>query len=250
MFKNNYLTESSPPHSDPAPCGLPRSWLIVPLALLVALPAMELTRIDYTFSTWFYDSTIHTFPLRETFLMDTVLHYWTKYAVLLLIFMLAGMLCLSFLEQELRPRRRLLMFLVLAMTLAPLAVTILKTFTDRPCPWDLVDFGGTTPYTHLFDSRGASHAPGRCFPAGHAATGFSLLAFFFTAHYERRRIKARIALVAGLLAGLLLGLGRIAQGAHFVSHVLWSGLVCWIVMVGIYALLMQPGKQTAFAKTV
>jgi membrane-associated PAP2 superfamily phosphatase len=42
---------------------------------------------------------------------------------------------------------------------------------------------------------------------------------------------------AGIAAGLLLGIGRIARGAHFLSHVLWSGLVCWLVMVCLYGML-------------
>jgi len=204
---------------------------------------MELTAIDYNVSNWFYDKSSHVFPLRETFLMDTVLHYWTKNAVFLLIASIATLLCLSFFAQELRPRRRLLLFLVLAMSLAPLSVAILKELTDRPCPWDLADFGGTAPYTHLFEHRGPNHAPGRCFPAGHAATGFALLALFFAAHHERKRIYSDMALAAGLLGGVLLGIGRVAQGAHFLSHVLWSGLVCWMVMVGIYAAVLLPARR-------
>lgn len=218
---------------------LPRSWLTVPLALLVMLSAMELTNIDRIVSHWFYDESMAAFPLRYTFLLETVMHYWTKYAVILTAFLVAAAAGLTYLLPPLRSRRRILLFIVLAMTLAPLTVTALKEVTNRPCPWELAEFGGAIPYTHLFGAHIEAHAPGRCFPAGHASTGFALMAFFFAAHHERRRMQARLALIAGIGAGLVLGIGRVVQGAHFISHVLWSGLVCWLVMTALYALLMH-----------
>lgn len=224
---------------------LPRIWLLAPLALLVALLVMEMTAVDRTVSHWFYDTATHAFPLRQTFLLETVLHYWTKYLVTLVICLFAAAVGFTYLAPALRPRRRLLLFIALAMTLAPLVVTAMKQVTDRPCPWNLVEFGGAVPHTHLFEAREQPHARGLCFPAGHASTGFALLAFFFAAHREGRHRLARTALLAGLLAGLTLGLGRIAQGAHFVSHVLWSGVVCWLVMVGLYAAVFTPRPAMA-----
>lgn len=219
---------------------VPRLWLGAPLALMITLVLLEGTDVDRIISHWFFDAGSQTFPLRQAFLLDTVLHHWAKYAVILTSCIIMAVFAFSFLVPILRPQRRGLLFLALAMTLAPLAVTSLKQFTDRPCPWDLTDFGGAVPYTRLFEAREQPHARGLCFPAGHAATGFTLLAFFFVAHRERHRTLARTALLAGTAAGLVLGIGRIAQGAHFMSHVLWSGLVCWVVMVGLYAMTFAP----------
>jgi len=228
---------------------IPWRWLIVPLAVLAALLLMEITNIDRTVSHWFYDSAAHAFPLRHTFFFDTVLHHWTKYVVILTTCMAIAALLLTWVIPPLARWRSTLLFLALAMALAPLTVSLLKLVTDRPCPWDFMEFGGVEPYTQLFRFRGAAHARGLCFPAGHAATGFALLAFFFVFYRERRDALARAALFAGLAAGVLLGFGRIAQGAHFISHVLWSGLVCWLVMVGIYAALFRPryGTRSSFA---
>lgn len=219
---------------------IPRRWLIAPALLMAALVLLEGTNTDIATSRWFFDTATQTFPLRQTFLLETVLHYWTKYVVILATCLLAAAYAYTYLVPALLRQRRQLLFLVLAMTLAPLAVTTLKEITDRPCPWDLVAFGGSTPYTKLFTARRQPHAPGLCFPAGHPATGFALMALFFVAHRERRRRLAAAALLVGVASGLVLGLGRIAQGAHFLSHVLWSGLVCWLVMVGLYALLFTP----------
>jgi membrane-associated PAP2 superfamily phosphatase len=224
---------------------IPWHWLIWPLAVLAGLIAMENTSIDQMISNWFYDGAAHAFPLRYTFFFDTVLHHWTKYLVILTTCMIVAALLLTWIIPALARWRAMLLFLALAMALAPLAVSLLKLVTDRPCPWDFVEFGGLEPYTHLFQFRGLSHARGECFPAGHAATGFALMAFYFAFHREHRHALARIVLLTGILSGVLLGIGRIAQGAHFMSHVLWAGLVCWLVMVGLYAALFtrQPGDR-------
>ncbi len=219
---------------------LPRSWLLVPLLLSALLLGAESTDIDRRVSRWFFDATTQSFPWRHSLLLETVMHHWAKYAVILVTCIAAAALLFTWIAPALRRLRPLLLFIVLAMTLAPLTVTALKQLTDRPCPWDLTDFGGSLPYTHLFTPRTQAHTPGLCFPAGHASSGFALLAFYFAAIRRRRKL-ARAALIAGITAGLLLGIGRIAQGAHFLSHVLWSGLVCWLVMVSLYRLLAARG---------
>lgn len=221
--------------------AVPRQWLGAPLLLMLALAVMETTGADIAVSHWFYDASVHAFPWRHSFLLDTVMHHWAKYSVILLTCMAAAGYALTYVIPALQAQRRLLLFVALAMALAPLAVTLLKQVTDRPCPWDLAEFGGALPHTRLFEFRGEQHARGLCFPAGHASTGFALLALFFAAHHRRRARLARIALAGGVAAGLLLGAGRIAQGAHFLSHVLWSGLVCWLVMLGLYILLLRSG---------
>jgi membrane-associated PAP2 superfamily phosphatase len=231
---------------------IPRRWLIIPLVLLAGLFAMENTSIDQIISNWFYDRSAHAFPLRHAFFFDTVLHHWAKYLVILATCVIVGALLLTWIIPALARWRSTLLFLALAMTLAPLTVSLLKLVTDRPCPWDFIEFGGAEPYTQLFQFRGTAHARGLCFPAGHAATGFALMAFFFVFHRERRDALARAALLAGVLAGVLLGVSRIAQGAHFMSHVLWSGLVCWLVMVSLYAVLFtpRPGDRTSLANRI
>jgi len=213
------------------------------------LLVMEMTGADVAFSHWFYDASTRTFPLRQTFLFDTVMHHWAKYSVILLTCLAAAACAFTHIIPALRPQRRLLLFVVLAMALAPLTVTLLKQVTDRPCPWDLAEFSGALPHTRLFESRGEQHARGLCFPAGHASTGYALLALFFAAHHRRRVRLARISLSAGLAAGLLLGGGRIAQGAHFLSHVLWSGVVCWLVMVLLYVLILRNGGDHSTTDT-
>jgi len=44
---------------------------------------------------------------------------------------------------------------------------------------------------------------------------------------------------AALAAGLVLGLAQQARGAHFMSHTLWSGWVCWCVAWAVDAAARQ-----------
>ena len=219
--------------------AFPRLWLALPVAVAVGLLALDRTAIDLAVTARLYDLGARSFPLRTTFLFDTVLHHWTKYVVMSIACLAWAGYLLSYAVPALRPHRRQLLFLGMGLALAPAAVAVLKLLSDRHCPWDLVQFGGFAPYLALLDSAPPGLAPGHCFPAGHATTGFSLMAFHFVGWSSAQKGLSRAGLTVGLVAGLGLGLGRVAQGAHFLSHVLWSGLVCWIVLVALHALILH-----------
>lgn len=215
-------------------------WLALPLAVAAGLLGLDRTDIDLAVTAWLYDPVTRGFPLRSTFLLDTVLHHWTKYVVASIACLAWAGYLLTYAVPVLQPRRRELLFLGLGLALAPAAVAALKLLNARHCPWDIVQFGGFAPYLRLLEATPMGLTAGHCFPAGHATTGFSLMAFYFVGWSSGQRGTSWAGLAAGLIAGLGLGFGRMAQGAHFLSHVLWSGLVCWIVLVALYALILQP----------
>jgi len=217
-------------------------WLALPLAVTAGLLALDRTRIDVALAALLYDPATRTFPLRTAFLFETVLHHWAKYVVASIAFLAWAGYFLTHVVPTLRPRRRELLFLGMALALVPAAVSILKLASDRHCPWDTAAFGGFAPYLALLEAAPAGLAPGHCFPAGHAATGFCLMAFYFIGWSARNPALARAGLATGLLAGLGLGFGRMMQGAHFLSHVLWSGIVCWIVLVALCAFVLRPAS--------
>lgn len=230
--------------------GLDRSislrWLLVPVVVGIAALALgEATDLDRAVTRLLFDAQAGAFTLRQNFWLDVVMHHWAKYAVVMLGCLVAAGLVLSFVLPALRSHRQVLLFLLLALSLAPLSVTLAKSVSSRHCPWDIEEFGGLVPYTRLFEPNAPHVEPGHCFPAGHASTGFALMAFYFAACAQRRRRAAHIALWIGVVAGVLLGMGRVLQGAHFVSHVMWAGLLCWMVMVLLFAMLLRardPGR--------
>jgi membrane-associated PAP2 superfamily phosphatase len=216
--------------------AVPRRWLCVPAVLALALVALDLaTDVDRALTRHAFDAVTADFPLRTDFWLEVVMHHWTKYAVTTLGCGLAAMLLLTFALPRLGLERRTLLFLTLAIALAPASVSVAKGMSARHCPWDVDEFGGYVRYERLFETAAPPARPGHCFPAGHASTGFALMAFYFAAHRRGRRKAARAALGLGMAAGVALGWGRVLQGAHFPSHVAWSGLLSWVVMVGLYA---------------
>jgi membrane-associated PAP2 superfamily phosphatase len=111
--------------------------------------------------------------------------------------------------------------------LGALAVSLLKTRSHTSCPWDLTQFGGLARYVSHW-SLAADGGTGHCFPAGHAASGFTFVGGYFAFRASRPRL-ARGWLAAALAAGGLLGFAQQWRGAHFMSHTLWSAVVCWLV---------------------
>lgn len=211
----------------------------VPLIAAVALLGLEATDIDRTVSNWFFDPAAGGFPLRNSFFLDVILHHWPKYAVVLIAVLALAGFVLSYRIPALQPERRVLLFLFLALALAPASVSALKSVSGKYCPWDLEQYGGFAPYSRLLEPAPPSFKAGRCFPAGYASTGFALMAFYFVGRARRQPRLARAGLATGLAAGAVLGLGRMLQGAHFLSHVLWSGLVCWIVIAALHAVIIE-----------
>jgi membrane-associated PAP2 superfamily phosphatase len=208
------------------------------LPAVAILLVLETTMLDSTISGWFFDPVAGVFPLRYSHALEVVGHQWARKAVVGAGCFIFALWLLSCALPELKPHRRLLLFLSLAMALAPLTVAVLKATSVRPCPWSLQEYGGIAPHLSLFASPPLGLPPGHCFPGGHASAGYCLLAFYFAGYALRNQQLAAAGLWGGLTAGTAFGLVRVAQGAHFFSHNLWSALVCWLVMVGVYVVII------------
>lgn len=206
-----------------------RSLAAATVAATLALLLWDTAQLDMPLARWWGDA--HGFALRDHWLLTQVLHDGGRRAA----WALTLGLCLGVwwpwgpLRGIAQGRR-----LVLASTtlLAALAVGTLKSFSATSCPWDLTAFGGVAHYSggsaHWLRMLQADGGSGHCFPAGHASAGFSFVGGYF-AFRGTRPVLARAWLALSLAAGLLLGLAQQARGAHFMSHTLWSGWVCWCV---------------------
>ncbi|RYE52747.1 MAG: phosphatase PAP2 family protein, partial [Hyphomicrobiales bacterium] len=91
-----------------------------------------------------------------------------------------------------------------------------KKLADRPRPHEVVL--ADEPFIPSDTFRGNS------MPSGHAAMGFILATPFFVLRRPRPRL-AHAFLAAGLGAGFVLGLSRMALGAHFATDVLIAGAI-------------------------
>jgi membrane-associated PAP2 superfamily phosphatase len=140
--------------------------------------------------------------------------------------------------------RRHCLILLLSVALGPGVVVngLLKSYWGRPRPRHIVQFGGTQTFRPWWQPGGPG--AGKSFPSGHAAMGYVL--FAGATLVARRRIwLQRLAVGSALAYGTLLGLARIVQGGHFLSDVVWSGLLVTLLTILLHRLLI--GSQSALA---
>lgn len=127
---------------------------------------------------------------------------------------------------------------------------VLKGYWGRPRPKQVEQFGGKHLYRPFwrpdFHTR---HDPQKSFPSGHAAMGFYFLSIYFVG----RRMKNRPLLTVGMV--LTVGLGgslmvtRIVQGGHFLSDVMASFILMWLVAKAIDKLTWgEWGERILFLK--
>jgi len=195
------------------------------LALLILL-LWDASGLDLALARAFGGT--YGFPLRDNLFLQRVLHDGMKH----LAWLLALLLCLG-LGWPVGPlaalpfARRLQW--VLTALLAWASVALLKASSHSSCPWDLQQFGGVARYlSHWQGWQQGDGGGGRCFPAGHATTGFAFVGGYFALR-ERWPAQARIWLGIALGTGLVLGLAQQLRGAHFMSHTLWTAWICWTV---------------------
>ena len=208
----------------------------IPLALMGLMLLLDPTPLDFSLAHLFYSPGVG-FIGRHSFWLEDVLHDRAKQVLMLFaVLALAGFL-FSLLLARFRGWRRPLGYLVLAVSLSTGIVTPLKILTAVPCPWSLSEFGGKESFSPLLGQRPETLSPGRCWPGGHASAGFSLLALYFLLR-DRWPRSARLALGFALGLGSLFSLGRMKQGAHFLSHNVWTLLLDWTICLLCYRVLL------------
>ncbi|HUL41940.1 MAG TPA: phosphatase PAP2 family protein [Burkholderiales bacterium] len=225
--------------------------LVIPAAAAsLILWVIYILGIDERITRLFFNPETRRFPLRDNWFLETVMHHWIKYAVILLGLSVLVAYVSSFWVAMLAPLRRVLVFVVLAMALSTATVNLLKNESPKHCPYDLKIFGGYAPYVALFEKTPRGVKSGNCWPGAHSTAGFCLMALYFAGRHLRNRKLANWGLFGGLGLGFILGFGRVMQGAHFFSHQLWAALICWLVMLAVYELLLRrhsvPEKEAAF----
>lgn len=209
-----------------------RLGLGIPLLLMALLLLFDPSGLDFAIERLFYQPG-QGFIGKHSFWLEDILHDRAKQLVIVFGVLAIIGFVISLLPTRFRVWRRSLGFLVLALGISTSVVTPLKALTAVHCPWSLSEFGGTETFTPLLSERAATESPGRCWPGGHASSGFSLLALFFLLRDKRPR-SARVALVFALGLGALFSLGRMMQGAHFLSHNLWTLLFDWTICLLCY----------------
>ena len=133
---------------------------------------------------------------------------------------------------------RFLLFMLAALAVGP-GLVVNAGFKDnwgRARPRDVTEFSGEkqfTPALQPTDQCGRNCS----FVAGHPSVVFWLAALGFAVAARKRRNRIFAATAA---LGLVAGFGRIVQGGHFLSDVIFSGLsvfaVVWVLATYVFKL--------------
>ena len=200
-----------------------RHILLWTAASLLCILAWDGSGLDLAMARWFGDS--QGFALRSNWFMVHVAHEGARTLAWLIALVLT--ICIwwpmGFMRQVAYPRRIQLM---VSMLVALAVMAVMKRTSATSCPWDLAEFGGVARYASHWALGIVDGGGGRCFPAGHASAGFAFLGGYFALRRRQPRA-ARLWLAASLAAGLVLGGAQQVRGAHFMSHTLWTGWLCW-----------------------
>jgi len=117
---------------------------------------------------------------------------------------------------------RLALYIVLSLAIGPglLVNTLLKDHWGRARPHQILEFGGALHFTPVLEFTNQC-ARNCSFPSGHGALGFWTVTLAILAPPRWRDWAIILALTVGAMVGLM----RIAQGAHFLSDVLAAALL-------------------------
>jgi lipid A 4'-phosphatase len=211
------------------------------VALLTTVPLTFVPALDLTAAGWFYDPVGHFFPVRQQAWAEWVRHGLPVWIMGGLAATVALWGIGRLLRRALIPLSgRAVLFLVLSLALGPgLTVnTILKDHWGRPRPSTVTQFGGVYDYRPPVIPGGP--CPNNCsFPSGHASLGFWMAAPAMLAPKRRRRWTVPAAVGFGAAVGLV----RMAQGGHFLSDVVFSGLITVGIITILYsALIARDGE--------
>jgi len=224
----------------------PNVWLFV-IPLLVLVVGLLFTRAldgDRVWTDFLYQIEGGHWKLRHAWITSRVLHeYGQRFSIAWGVGLLALTLWAAF-GGALHKYRRGLVCLCIAVLASLLLVSLSKHMIPLACPWDLQRYGG--------DVVGHAYGlyPGEvsgCFPAGHAAGGYCLVALYFFARVYALR-KQFLWLLPAVIVGLTYGLTQELRGAHFLSHDIASAALCWFVSYGVFRSGFPPStqnKQTA-----
>jgi membrane-associated PAP2 superfamily phosphatase len=209
-------------------------WAIPIVLLIAATIPFYRTDIDVRIARHFY------VPGRGFPIGAEPLWWWCKHYGVIPAWVLAcsalGVFIASFIRPRLRAARRGAIFLVFVMAFGPGLIVndVFKEHWGRPRPRDLVEMGGTKEYVPPLVKSPREN--GGSFCSGHAATGFYLLTPYFLLR-RRARWKAAAVLGVGLVYGSLMGYARIAQGAHFLSDIVWSLGIVYLSALALFYLV-------------
>lgn len=211
----------------------------VVLAVLTAI--FRLFNLDMAIQRLLFDFSNNSWKYADNSLVVWMYRYGTFPAILLAGAMVV-VFTMGFVYEGIKKHRKAALLIILTMFIGPglVANIVLKNYTGRPRPRDVKEFNGSMDFKQPLDFG----VPGKgfSFPCGHCTMGF----FFYAAYIilRKKNKSASYAVLSGsLIYGLAMGLGRMAQGGHFASDVIWAAGIMVITPEALDAFVIKTDQQ-------
>jgi lipid A 4'-phosphatase len=201
-----------------------------PTLLLIPLLAFHQT-LDLKVSDFFWAY----YPRFEVGAFWKFIYHWAVVPSLLVGFISLSLLILQISPKWQKYRTGALMaFLTLLIGPGFLINTTLKGYWQRPRPIQIERYQGTEVYAPINKIRLASERnKHQSFPSGHASMGFYFLCLWRIAERENKRKWSKRCLIAACILTALLSWARLAKGGHFISDIMISGYIVWLVTLAL-----------------
>jgi len=205
-------------------------------------------KLDLWLTRQLYDGSLQAFVWGKSEFVDLVLYRGHKWLMTLVAFGLIvwGARAVWTHRRGFGPKH--LAVGIIGTVFIIVAVGALKKITGIDCPWSIDEFGGAMPFIPMQEvirlALDGQVGQGRCFPAGHSTGGLFLLAWA-AALYDTSRHASAWLIASGLLLGFLMGLVRMAQGAHFLSHVIWAMWLSALLAYLFWVVLLRPNATVS-----
>lgn len=205
------------------------------------------TDIDIWIQNFFFDFTKQDWLITHDMHLHLNIIFYNGIKVLTITTGILSLLYFiaSFIKPQHFPYRKFALLLCLSIIFVPLMVAGSKHITNVYCPYQIQNYGGQYPFVRVVEPYPADFKQtmrGKCFPAGHATVGFSLMMLYFCFQEKGRR---RVALAAAITLGWIAGNYQMVRGVHFLSHTFFSMVASWMVIIVIYAIVnrLLPDKR-------
>lgn len=225
------------------PAALPRPFAATVVALILLL-MWDAGGLDVALAG--LAGTPMGFPLRDNAFLVKVMHEGAKSLSWLLVIALFAAIRWPFGVLRRLDARGRVQLAVTALA-SVLVISTLKYTSRTSCPWELQAFGGVAQHVSHWRWGVRDGGSGMCFPAGHASAAFAYLGGWFALRRTAPPV-ARIWFACALAAGLALGLSQQLRGAHYMSHTLWTGWLCWATAYAI-DVAMETGARLRARRT-
>jgi lipid A 4'-phosphatase len=212
-----------------------RGFLLWFIALFAAYPLLDVKIAD-----WFFDHEAGKFPLSINYELNLVRQFanWVPF-LLLLPPLFAELRKLVFPNAPMSMAPSVVLFLIGSFLIGPGLTSnlMLKENWGRPRPNSVQQFAGSAPFEPWW--RPSDACKRNCsFVSGEASQAFSTIA---PASLAPPQVRRPLALGGALIFGTAVASLRVVFGRHFVSDIVFAGVITILIIVAAYRPAVPPG---------